>query len=142
LYATEPSFYRAVLLAVYNDGGREFRSMFGGPRHAMWKGLVQDAIDANFLSGDVEPDAFAINLGRSFFSAILEWANGQLTLPELDAWAQYGFALALAGMATPKSTARLHDKSVAQQKRLRRMWKQQRVAHGKTRNGAVDEKPA
>src|SRR5262249_5739366 len=26
LYSTEPSFYRAVLLAVYNEGGREFRS--------------------------------------------------------------------------------------------------------------------
>ena len=137
LYSTEPSFYRAVLLAVYNDGGREFRSMFGGPRHAMWKGLVQDAINANFLSSDVEPDAFAINLGRSFFSAILEWANGQLTLPELDAWAQYGFALALSGMATPQSAARLHEKSVAQQKRLQKMWKQRRLAHGKTRNGAV-----
>jgi AcrR family transcriptional regulator len=137
LYSTEPSFYRAVLLAVYNEGGREFRSMFGGPRHAMWKGLVQDAINANFLSHDVEPDAFAINLGRSFFSAILEWANGQLTLPELDAWAQYGFALALSGMATPKSAPRLHEKAVAQQKRLQKMWKQQRLAHGKTRNGAV-----
>ena len=44
LFSTEPAFYRAVLFAVYNDGGREFRSMFGGPRHAMWKGMVQDAV--------------------------------------------------------------------------------------------------
>ena len=50
LYSTEPSFYRAVLFAVYNDGGREFKSMFGGPRHIMWKGFVQDAVKAGFLS--------------------------------------------------------------------------------------------
>jgi AcrR family transcriptional regulator len=135
LYSTEPAFYRAVLLAVYNDGGREFRSMFGGPRHAMWKGFVQDAIDSGDLSDDVEPDAFAINLGRTFFSAILEWANGQLTLPELDAWAQYGFALSLSAMATPKSAERLHEKAVAQQKRLVKLWKRAASGGRQTRNG-------
>jgi len=124
LYATEPTFYRAVLFAVYNDGGREFRSMFGGPRHAMWKSLVQDAVSAGFLSAEVEPDAFAINLGRTFFSAILEWVSGELSLPELEAWVQYGFALSLSAMATPKSRARLHDKVVTQQKRLQKLWKQ------------------
>lgn len=129
LYATEPAFYRAVLFAVYNDGGREFRSMFGGPRHAMWKSLVQDAVSAGFLSADVEPDAFAINLGRSFFSAILEWVSGELSLPELEAWAQYGFALSLSAMATPKSRARLHDKVLTQQKRLQKLWKQKYHKH-------------
>lgn len=136
LFATEPSFYGAVLLAVYNDGGREFRSMFGGPRHAMWRGFVVDAIDAGYLVAEVEPDAFAINLGRSFFSAILEWANGQISLQELDAWAQYGFALSLGAMSTAKSAARLREKAFGQQKRLQKLWKQ-RLAHAKVRNGAA-----
>ena len=128
LYSTEPSFYRAVLFAVYKDGGREFRSMFGGPRHAMWKGFVQDAINAGFLSDEVEPDAFAINLGRTFFSAILEWVSGELTLPELEAWVQYGFALSLSAMSTPMSHERLHAKALAQQKRLQKLWKQKYAA--------------
>jgi AcrR family transcriptional regulator len=136
LFSTEPSFYRAVLLAVYHEGGREFRSMFGGPRHAMWRGFVVDAIEAGYLARDVEPDAFAINLGRSFFAAILEWANDQISLAELDAWAQYAFALALNGMATPKSAPRLREKAVAQQKRLLKLWKQ-RLAHAKVRNGTA-----
>ena len=136
LFATEPSFYGAVLLAVYNDGGREFRSMFGGPRHAMWRGFVVDAIDAGYLVDEVEPDAFAINLGRSFFAAILEWANGQISLQELDAWAQYGFALSLGAMSTPRSAARLREKAIGQQKRLQKLWKQ-RLAHAKVRNGAA-----
>src|SRR5262245_58650031 len=83
LFSTEPSFYRAVLLAVYHEGGREYLSMFGGPRHAMWRGFVVDAIEGGYLTRDVEPDAFAINLGRSFFAAILEWANDQISLAEL-----------------------------------------------------------
>jgi len=135
LYSTEPSFYRAVLFAVYNDGGREFRSMFGGPRHIMWKGFVQDAVKAGFLSSDVEPDAFAINLGRTFFSAILEWVSGELSLPELEAWAQYGFALSLSAMSTPLSADRLHDKAVAQQARLQKLWKQKYRANLKAQNG-------
>jgi hypothetical protein len=131
LYSTEPSFYRAVLFAVYNDGGREFRSMFGGPRHAMWKGFVQDAVNAGYLSDEVEPDAFAINLGRTFFSAILEWVSGELSLPELEAWVQYGFALSLSAMATPKGRERLHNKALDQQKRLQKLWKQKYAAHQK-----------
>lgn len=135
LYSTEPSFYRAVLFAVYNDGGREFRSMFGGPRHVMWRGFVQDAVKAGFLSSDVEPDAFAINLGRTFFSAILEWVSGELSLPELEAWVQYGFALSLSAMSTPLSADRLHDKAVAQQVRLVKLWKQKYRANLKAQNG-------
>jgi AcrR family transcriptional regulator len=133
LYSTEPSFYRAVLFAVYNDGGREFRSMFGGPRHAMWKGFVQDAVTAGYLSDEVEPDAFAINLGRTFFSAILEWVSGELSLPELEAWVQYGFALSLSAMATPKGRERLHNKALDQQKRLQKLWKQKYAAHQKAK---------
>jgi AcrR family transcriptional regulator len=140
LYSTEPSFYRAVLFAVYNDGGREFRSMFGGPRHVMWRGFVQDAVKAGFLNSDVEPDAFAINLGRTFFSAILEWVSGELTLPELEAWVQYGFALSLSAMSTPLSADRLHDKAVAQQARLVKLWKQKYRASLKAQNGTLPVK--
>ena len=101
----------------------------------MWKGFVQDAVKAGFLSEDVEPDAFAINLGRTFFSAILEWVSGELSLPELEAWAHYGFALSLSAMSTPASAERLHAKAVAQQLRLQKLWKQKYRAHLKAKNG-------
>ena len=123
LYSTEPTFYRAVLFAVYNDGGREYRAMFGGPRHAMWKGMVQSAIGAGLLSSDLEPDAFAINLGRTFFSVIMEWVSGQVSLPELEAWVHYGWALSLLSMSTPASSARLRTKAVQSQKRIQQLWK-------------------
>lgn len=126
LYATEPAFYRAVLSAVYNDGGSEFRSMFGGPRHAMWRGFVQDAVDAGFVDAEVDVDALAITLAHIFFSCILEWAAGELSLAELEVRTQYGFALTLLAMATPASAKRLRDRALLMQKRLRRLWKDQR----------------
>jgi AcrR family transcriptional regulator len=126
LYATEPAFYRAVLSAVYNDGGSEYRSMFGGPRHAMWRGLVQAAVDADLLDAAVDVDALAITLAHIFFSCILEWAVGELSLDELEVRTQYGFALTLLAMATPASAARLRGRALQVQKRLRRLWKRPR----------------
>ena len=126
LYGTEPAFYRAVLTAVYNDGGTEFRSMFGGPRHAMWRGLVQTAVDAGLLDADVDVDALAITLAHIFFSCILEWAAGELSLAELEVRTQYGFALTLLAMATPANAKRLRERALLLQKRLRRLWKIQR----------------
>jgi AcrR family transcriptional regulator len=134
LYGTEPNFYRAVLFAVYNDGGTEFRSMFSGPRHAMWKQLVENAIAAGQLSPEVDTAAFAVNLGNVLFSCILEWVYGQLSLPELEARGQYGFALALSGMSTPESSERLRRKVVQTQKRLRALFKQ-RLAYPATADG-------
>jgi len=128
LYSTEPSFYRAVLFAVYNEGGREYRAMFGGPRHAMWKGFVEAAVTAGYLSEALNADAFAATLARTFFSSILEWVSGELSLAELEAWAQYGFALVLRGMATPASEARLHERLLDLQRRLRQLWKKRSQA--------------
>ena len=138
LYADSPGFYRALLFSVYNDGGTEFRSMFSGSGHALWKGLVEEAIAAGHLSADVEPNAFAVNLGHIFFSCILEWVYGQLSLDELALRVQYGFALALAGMADQQSAARLRERAVSLQKRLRQLW----ISHAEanrpiTRNRSV-----
>jgi AcrR family transcriptional regulator len=126
LYSEEPGFYRAVLFAAYNDGGTEFRAMFGGPRHAMWRRLVNNAREAGMLAEDVEPNSFAINLGHIFFSCIIEWVNGLLSLEELEARAQYGFAIALRGVSTPASAERLWHKITATQKRLKSLHKKRR----------------
>ena len=136
LYATEPGFYKAVLFAIYNDGGREYRAMFSGPRHAMWKEMVQDAVDAGVLAADTAPDIFAVHLGRAFFSCILEWVSGELTLAGLEIWVHYGFAIALRAMATPASAARLDKKLRQLQKRMKQMWRQHLAQSQQTASAA------
>ncbi|MEQ8857394.1 MAG: TetR/AcrR family transcriptional regulator [Pseudomonadales bacterium] len=134
LYSAEPGFYRAVLFAAYNDGGTEFRAMFGGPRHAMWRHLVLNAKAAGLLDPELDANSFAINLGHILFSCIMEWVNGLISLEELEARGQYGFAVALRGMATPDSTDRLRTKVLAMQKRLRSLYKK-RAAEAATTAG-------
>lgn len=123
LYSAEPGFYRAVLFAAYNDGGTGFRAMFSGPRHAMWRRLVKNARDAGMIARDVEPNSFAIHLGHVFFSCITEWVNGLMSLNELEVRAQYGFAVALRGVATPESAERLWGKIASTQKRLMSLYR-------------------
>ncbi len=130
-YATEPAFYKAVLFAVYSDGGKEYRAMFSGPRHAMWRRLVVAARDAGLLVKEVDPDAFALQLGRSFFASILEWVQDEQSIEELEAWAQYGFALLLAAMATPAAAPALRLKAIESQKQLGRLWRQRPKESGK-----------
>ncbi len=128
LYSAEPGFYRAVLFAAYNDGGTGFRAMFSGPRHAMWRRLVTNAREAGMVEPDLEPNAFAIMLGHVFFSCIMEWVNGLISLQELEARAQYGFAVALRGVATKRSAGRLWETILNTQKRLGTMYRK-RMRH-------------
>lgn len=123
MYAAEPGFYRAVLFAAYNDGGTDFRVMFSGPRHVMWRRMVNNAVHAGVLLDDVEPNSFAVNLGHVFFSCLMEWVNGLIAVEELEARVQYGFALALRGMATPTYADRLQRDIVTLQDRLKTLYR-------------------
>jgi AcrR family transcriptional regulator len=134
MYAGAPAFHRAILVAIYSEGGPEFRSMFSGPIHAHWRAMVERCIGAGYLADAVEPNAFAVNLGQTFFSCILEWAYGQISLDELEARVQYGFALALLGMATPAAAERLRGRVLEAQARLWRLWTK---AAEKARAGAA-----
>lgn len=132
LYAREPGFYKAVLFAVYADGGREFRSMFGPPRHAFWKRMVADAVQAGYLNRSLDADAFAVNLGHIFFAGILEWVAGELSLEELEARSQYGFALSLLAMAESAHRDALRRRVDTLQQRLRSIWKNQQALKPQT----------
>jgi AcrR family transcriptional regulator len=103
VYSAEPNFYRAVLLAVYNSGGREFRAMFSGPRRAFWQGLVSGAIGAGFIRHDVEAAPLTLHLAHVFASVLLNWVLGDISLDEMEAQIQYGFSLSLMGVSTRKS---------------------------------------
>jgi hypothetical protein len=126
LYSGEPNFYKAVLFAAYNEGGTEFRSIFGGPRHAMWADMVRNARDAGVIDAAVEINSFAINLGHIFFSCIMEWVNGVLSLEEMEARTHYGFAICLRGVATTEHADRLWEKVMRTQKRVKTIYRRHR----------------
>lgn len=127
LYSAEPGFYRAVLFAVYSDGGTEFRAMFSGPRHVMWRRMVTNAQAAGLIDEAIEPNSFAITISQLLFAIIMEWVNGLLSLEELEARGHYGFAVALSGVATPAAAPRVREQLMAAQQRLKDLHKQRRA---------------
>jgi AcrR family transcriptional regulator len=97
-YGRDPDYHRSVLFAAYNDGGREYRSLFAGPGHALWRGMVARGIDEGRLAPIVHPDPLAASLEQQLFACVLEWVRGELELEELVLRAHYGFALLLLGV--------------------------------------------
>jgi len=118
-FSREPGFYRAVLSSVY-AGGTEYRDMFRGPRRAFWRGLVDEAMIGNFLDKRVGIEPFSTNLVLIFFASIMEWVAGEITLIEMERRVDYGFALSLLAVATPRSRSRLEAHLYASQQRLAR----------------------
>lgn len=120
-FGDDVPYYRAVMAAVYQEGGSQYRRTFRGPRRQFWLNLVDDALEAGYLSRDVRPEPFSINLAGIFFSHILEWVAEEIDLDELEARAHYGFALALLAMARPAHRAMLHERVMDAQARLERV---------------------
>jgi AcrR family transcriptional regulator len=121
-YAREPHFYRAVLGAVYGEGA-DYRTMFRAPRRALWRWLVQQAIDEGFLAERVETEPFSINLVMIFFAAIMEWITGEISLAEMELRVEYGFAISLLAVARQPSRARLEARLYETQSKLARFSK-------------------
>jgi AcrR family transcriptional regulator len=117
-FKRDQPYYRAVMFAVTNGGGREFRAAFGGPRQALWERLVEQAIDQGYLIRDTDRRALAGHLGTVYFANIVAWASGQLSLKAMELRTLYGFAMALAAMATEKHTAKLRRQVLVYQGRL------------------------
>jgi AcrR family transcriptional regulator len=123
LLARDPDFYRSMLVAVFRDGGPEFRHMVSGPRYLLWKKLLKQATRAGVLRGDADPDAFAIAVSQLLFSNILDWAHGALSIDELEARSRYGLALALLALATPQSREQLQSELRSAESKLQRLWR-------------------
>ena len=98
------------MLRAVSQGGPVFRLMVNGPRYVLWKKLLRQATEAGLLADDVDPDAFAIASSQIGLSNVLEWAQGGLTLDEMEARNHYGLALVLLGVCGLLSVvgARLH----------------------------------
>ncbi len=136
LVRREPEFYRNVIYAVSRDGP-EFRHMVGGPRYVLWKRLLGQATGAGLLRGDVDPDAFAIATSQLVLANVLEWAQGALTLEEMEARNTYGLALTLLAVATDQSRLQIEVHFRAAERSLQKLWRA--ALTKRLRDGTLDD---
>lgn len=136
LLRREPDFYRNMIAAVSRDGP-EFRHMVSGPRYILWKRLLGQATAAGLLNPDVDPDAFAIASSQCMLANILEWAQGSLSLEEMEARNQYSLALTLLAIATDASRTQLEAHFRDAERTLQNLWRT--VLTRRLRDGTLDE---
>ena len=117
-FAEDVEYYRAVMAAVYQEGGKQYRTTFRGPRRVFWRSLVDNAVRAGYLSKEVEVEPFSVNLAAIFFSHILEWVAEEIELDQVEARTHYGFGLALLALARPSHRKMLHERVLRAQQRL------------------------
>ncbi len=133
----DPEFYRNVLSAVSRDGGPEFRFMVSGPRYVLWKRLLREATEADLLRADVDPDAFAITVTQQMFANVQNWAQGQLSLDEMDARMRFGLALSLSAIATRSAREQVQAKQKSAEAMMQRMWRS--ALASRLEEGPLDE---
>ena len=132
----EPDFYRNMIAAVSRDGP-EFRHMVSGPRYILWKRLLGQATEAGLLRTDVDPDAFAIASSQLLLANTLEWAQGTLTLEEMEARSQYSLALTLLAIATDESRPQIQSHFHKAERTLQKLWRA--ALARRLRDGTLDE---
>jgi AcrR family transcriptional regulator len=120
-YAVDPARHRAVLRAVFGEGGRDDRPGFDPAFQATWRERVQAAIDAGHLHPETHADFLALELGRNLFACVMDWVQERISLDELETYAQYSFAMTLAAVATERTRDALTARVFAQQRRLVRL---------------------
>ena len=138
-FGQDEGYYRAVLSAVYADiGNDEYRTKFGRPRLALWRSLVNGAIDNGYLRPDTDTRVLAYHLSNGFYSNILPWAAGQISLTELEQRTIYGFALSLFATVRPAHRPRMRERATNAQDNLVRLRDQARSqAQARGANGAA-----
>jgi AcrR family transcriptional regulator len=134
--ADEPTFYRNVFRAVARDGP-EFRFLVSGPRYLAWKRLLRQATDAGLLMDGVDPDAFAVVSSQLVAATLLEWAQGGLTLAEMDARNEYGLALMLLAICTDRSRPHLQSRLREAEQKLQSRWRG--MLMNRLRQGELDD---
>jgi AcrR family transcriptional regulator len=133
--ADEPTFYRNVFVAVARDAP-ELRFLVSGPRYLAWKRLLRQATAAGLLADNVDLDAMAVVSSQLIAATLLEWAQGGLTLEEMDARNQYGVALMLLAICTERSRTHLERHRVHAEQALQRQWRGRLMAQ--LQNGELD----
>ncbi len=118
-YVEDPDFYRTLWTGVFDMSGKEVRAAFAQPeRDAFWRALVNAAAAEGALRPEIDLGLLMRELDFTFAAVMLNWVLGGVATEELEPAAAYGYALTLAGAATPAWRERLGARVVDCQAKL------------------------
>jgi AcrR family transcriptional regulator len=108
LYRHDPSFYRLTMVARVAPGQKSgFESTVREPRMLFWRRLVREAIDDGGLAAGTDAEALSVLLVQIVAGVLIDWASDAISVDQLEAEMNFGFAAVLASFAARPSQARL-----------------------------------
>lgn len=122
VYEQHPAYHRNLLSAAFQNGGPDTRREMGASAVQLWRKLLEEAIEAGYLAGDVSPRVFAVTFGELLLINIQIWAHGLISIEEMKARNQFGASLLLLGVATKKGRERLTPYRVEAERTLETYW--------------------
>lgn len=123
VYVADQAFYRALHLALFEADNTELRRLYGPGRQQFWEDLVGEAIAADLLLEEVDPETLSRTIRYIFAGVLHDWATSGMDAARLEAEFGYGVSLALHGAVVPGVANRIRA----------RLWAfQELVAQGRT----------
>ena len=113
VYRADPRLHRALLLRppgpeAEADAGLD--AALREPRIQFWRGLVRAAIDGGQLKPSTDAGSLATLLIHIFSGAIEDWMANAISLDQLRAETQFGFAVVLSVFASSSVAPRLRER--------------------------------
>ena len=119
IYRADPKLQRALL---WRPPGQEVDAGLDAalrePRIQFWRSLVRAAIDEGQLRPSTDASALATLLIHTFSGAIEDWMANAISLDQLRAETQFGFAVALSVFASCSMAPSLRERVKTLQRSL------------------------
>ncbi len=111
IYRADPKLQRALLWRPpFQEADAGLDAALREPRIRFWRGLVRAAIDEGQLKPSTDANALATLLIHVFSGAIEDWMANAISLDQLRAETQFGFAVALSMFASSSAAPRLRER--------------------------------
>jgi AcrR family transcriptional regulator len=118
-YKRDRRFYKTLWAAIFDTTDEVRTAILNPQRTQFWRELVGEAKEAGAIAGDIDVDLLLDQLEYTLRSAMWAWVVGELDQKRLTPTAYYGFALVLAGAASPGWRAPLQARVRDSQTKLR-----------------------
>lgn len=110
LYKSDPNFYRATMFLSDTRSNQAIHLSLYTPRIGFVQRMVEDLITEEFIALEVDPAVFAVSLNQLANGVLFDWYMNRISPDRLRDETEFGFAVALYGVATDRARKSLEQR--------------------------------
>lgn len=110
LYKSDPDFYRATMFLTDTRRNQAIHLSLYTPRMDFIQRMVEDLIAEEFIVLGVDSAVFAVSLAQLANGVLFDWYMNRISPDRLRDETEFGFAVALRAVATPRARKSLEQR--------------------------------